>query len=208
MSSPVSLVFNRNVWKFVLAVSIPLSIGYFFWDSQQKAEEEVRKFKLEQKEHPTTDRVSIDNYSMKEIDDNNHIRWQLIANTGVVLPNGKDVELSGVKVEYYDPQTKEMKMRLKAPVGHANQETKYVKLNGDQSTKVLAEGGGFRASHFECAQVELAKNNQFLASGGVIIDWPGVAKVSGDTATGSTDMSSGPKNLKVVGNTHAQIAVR
>lgn len=202
-----SILFNRGVWKFLFAISIPVGIGYFFWYSQEAAKVEVAEYKKEQKEHPTTDHVVINNYSMKEVDDSNSVKWQLTADTGALNPNGKDVDLSGVKVEYFDPKTKELKMRMIAPVGHANQETKYVKLIGDSAHKVSADGGGFRKSHLECAQLELTKQNQFLATGGVIIDWPGVAKVSGTTATGSTDMSAGPKNLKVVGSTHSVVAV-
>jgi hypothetical protein len=206
--SLISFLSNRSLWKFVLAVSIPSAIVYFFWYSQQQAGVAVKEWEAEQKAHPTTDHVVINDYAMKEIDDGNHLRWQLVAKTGTLMPNGKDVELSDVKVDYYDSKSHELKMSMKAPLGHANQETKFVKLTGTKNQRVVAEGGGFKKSHFECAQVELIKKNEFLASGGVIIDWPGVAKVSGSLASGTTDMSAGPKNLKVIGNTHAEIAVR
>jgi hypothetical protein len=100
-----------------------------------------------------------------------------------------------------------MKMRMIAPYGTANQTTKFVKLKGDKGQPVVAEGDGGK-SKFECGYMELTKKNQFVASGGVIIDWPGVAKVSANSATGSTQMAEGPKDLKLIGNTHAQIAVR
>jgi hypothetical protein len=97
-------------------------------------------------------------------------------------------------------------MRLEAPFGSADQQTKYVKLEGGKKGRVVAEGQN--NMKLSSAVVELIKKNEFLASGGVIIDWPGVAKVSGDSASGLTDMSSGPKNFKVVGNTHAEIVMK
>jgi hypothetical protein len=48
------------------------------------------------------------------------------------------------------------------------------------------------------------EKNQFLASGGVNIIWPGVAKVTGNEATGSLK-STDLKNLTIKGNTHAAI---
>lgn len=203
----LSMVFNRNFLKLFVALAIPCGMAYFFWYAQQQANIEVENYKKEQKDHPTLDRMVIKNYNMKEIDDTNTIRWQLTANTGELNPNGHDVELTGVSVEFYDKDTKQLKMRLDAPLGHANQQTKYVKLETDGKQLVKANGDGGK-SHFQCKQVELTKRNQFLATGGVIIVWPGVAKVSGDTATGSTNMASGPKDFKVVGNTHTEIVVK
>jgi hypothetical protein len=203
-----SFLLTRQFWKWMLALAIPGSIAYFFWYSHQQANLEFDKWQVEQKEHPISNSVVIKDYSMKEVDDSNKVRWQLIADTGTLSPNGKDVDLTNVKVEYFDAKSHDLKMRMQAPIGHANQDTKFVKLNCDKKTRVVADGGGFKKSHFECSQVELIKKNEFLASGGVIIDWPGVAKISGSLASGSTDMSSGPKNLKVIGNTHAEIAVR
>ncbi len=206
--SLVSYVFNKKVAQVLLALSIPSGIIYFFTYSQNQADIQLKEFQAQQKAHPKTQNFTIDNYSMKEVDDANRVRWQLKSDQGVLQPNGKDILLKTVTVEYYDQKTGEMKMRMSAPLGEANQQTKYVKLLGDKKTRVTADGGGMRKSHFECSQVELIKKDEFLASGGVIIDWPGVAKVSGSLASGSTDMSSGPKNLKVIGNTHAEIAVR
>jgi lipopolysaccharide export system protein LptC len=201
-----SLVLNRSVWKFVFAMAIPVSIGWFFWYSQQQANFEVEQYKKEQKANPISDELVIQNYAMKEIDDLNRIRWQLVAATGKLKGNGKDVELTDVKVEYFDAQTRALKMRLEAPFGSADQQSKYVKLEGGKNGRVVAEGQN--NMKLSSAVVELIKKNEFLASGGVIIDWPGVAKVSGDSASGMTDMSSGPKNFKVVGNTHAEIVMK
>jgi lipopolysaccharide export system protein LptC len=205
--SVATMVFNRNFAKVIFALAIPASIGYFFWYSQQQANIEVEKYKQEQKNNPTSDSLVIQNYGMKEVDDGNHLRWELTAESGQMMPDGKNVRLDGVVVQYFDPTTKAMKMRLKAPVGLANQETKFVKLEGKDGKKVLAEGEAGKCK-FVCDAVELSKKNQFTATGGVIIEWSGVAKVSGNSATGSTNMAAGPKDFKVVGNTHAEIAVR
>jgi hypothetical protein len=169
--------------------------------------EEWKHYKTEQVQNPTTQQPVIHNYAMKEIDGANNIRWQLKAKQGQFMPNGQDVQLSYVTVEYYDAATKAMKMRLIAPSGFANTATKYVKLNGDSHQKVEADGEGGK-SKLLAETVELTKKNQFNATGGVIIDWPGVAKVSGNSATGSTNMSAGPKDFKIIGNTHAEISVK
>jgi hypothetical protein len=204
--SVASMVMNKSVLKFVAAMAIPGSIAWFFFYSQQQANLEVENYQKEQKANPINEELVINNYAMKEIDDANRVRWQLVAETGTMKSNGKDVELTKVKVEYFDPLTSALKMKLQAPFGTADQQTKNVKLTADKSGPVIAEGEGGK-SKFTCKTVELIKKNQFLASGGVIIDWPGVAHVSGDTASGTTDLSSGPKNFKVVGNTHANIVM-
>ncbi len=205
--SVVAQVFNRGVLKLLLALAIPASIAWFFLYSQQQADKQISDYKKEQKANPTTDRVIIKDYGLKEVDDSNHIRWQLLAAAGVVSPDNQNVTLEDVKVEYYDSATKALKMRLIAPTGTANQSTRYVKLTAPDGKYVIAEGEGGK-SKFQSKVVELIKKNQFLASGGVIIDWPGVAKVSGNSASGSIDLAAGPKNFKIVGNTHAEIAVR
>jgi hypothetical protein len=199
-------VINRGALKLIAALAVPASIGWFFYYANQQANMEVEQFKKEQKDNPIAERVEIKNYGLKEVDDSNQILWQLIAKTGSVDPNGHDVSLEDVKVEYFDKLTHALKMRLTAPIGQANQQTRAVKLFGKDNIYVVAEGGN--QSRFQCKQVELIKKNQFLASGGVIIDWPGVAKVSGNSASGSTDLGAGPKDFKVMGNTHALIMVK
>jgi hypothetical protein len=200
-----SIVLNRNIFKFLIAMAIPAAIGYVFWYSQEQANREVEAYKKEQKARgPIKEEVTINNYAMKEIDDANRVRWQLVASTGKLKENGRDVEMTDVKVEYFDPVTKDLKMRLVAPYGTGDQQTKYVKLMSKDGQKVVAEGQGGKTK-FTSTTVELIKKDQFLATGGVNIDWPGVAKVSGDSATGATNLSGGPKNFKVMGNTHAEI---
>ena len=206
--SVAAIFYNNKAWfKLLAALAIPAGIAYFFWSAQQQANIDIKQVQDEQKANPNTEAVIIKNYGMKEVDGGNRVRWQLKSASGTIQPNGKDVDLEKVVVEYYDPATKEMKMRLSAPKGTANQETKFVQLNGGDGGKVVAEGGQGKCA-FSCQTVELKEKNQFVATGGVIIEWPGVAKVSGNSATGSTNMSAGPKDFKVEGNTHAEIAVR
>jgi LPS export ABC transporter protein LptC len=200
-------VFNRSTIKLVVALAIPSSIGFFFWFSEREATRQIDEYKAMQKANPHSDDIVIKDYTMKEVDDTNRVRWLLSSKTGTIIANGQDVALTGVVVQYFDPTTKALKMKMSAPQGTANQTTKLVKLKGDKTGKVLAEGEGGK-SKFTANSVELTKKNQFVATGGVIIDWPGVAKVSGDSASGSTNMAAGPKDLKIVGNTHAEIAVR
>lgn len=201
------MVLNRNTAKLVGALAVPLLIAYAFWYSKQEAEREWSHWKTDQLNNPTTQQPVIKDYTMKEIDGENHLRWQLKAREGTIMPNGQDVNLSYVTVEYFDSATKALKMRLDAPAGTANATTKYVKLQGDGKQRVHAEGEGGK-SKFVADTVELTKKNQFNATGGVIIEWPGVAKVSGNSAFGSTNMSAGPKDFKIVGNTHAEFQVR
>jgi hypothetical protein len=205
--SVASMVFNRGNLKLLLALAIPGVIGGFFIYAEHEAQRQINEVKGVMREHPLAEELNIENYEMKEVDDTNNVRWQLHSTQGKLHPNGQDVDLKGVTVEFYDKETKALKMRLKAPVGTANQETKFVKLNTDGHTKVYAEGEGGK-NKFQCWHVELDKSNRFKATGDVIIEWPGIAKVSGDSAKGSVNMAAGPKDFQVFGNTHAEIAVR
>jgi hypothetical protein len=195
-------LFSRGVLKLILALSIPLGIAALWIYSQKMANLEVEQYKQEQKINPNTDRISVDNYALREIDDHNHIRWQLVARQGVFEPTNKDVALADVKVEYFDDQ--KLKMRLSAPVGTANETSRYVKLDAQQGKRVVAEGEEGKA-RMEAQKVELTKKNQFVASGGVNIVWTGVAKVTGNSATGSLEKGAALKDLKIIGNTHALI---
>src|SRR6185437_1048235 len=140
--SLTEMVFNRSTIKLVVALSIPSSIGFFFWYSAQEANREILETQKMVKNNPTSDNIVIKDYTMKEVDDSNHVRWLLSAKTGTIIANGQDVALTGVDVTYFDPTTKEQKMRLSAPSGSANQATKFVKLKGNKSGKVMAVGEG------------------------------------------------------------------
>lgn len=201
--SSVSTIFNRGNIKLIVALAIPIGIIWLFIYAQQQAVIEEQKYREEQKVNPTTDSVIVNNYSLKEVDDNNQVRWRLVAKQGVVKPSGHEVSLKEVVVEYFDG--KKLKMRLASPVGEAVEATRYVKLAGADGKRVVAEGEDGKA-RLDAQAVELMKKNQFAASGGVNIEWPGVAKVTGNSATGTIDVGS-LKNLKIVGNTHAVITV-
>ena len=138
--SAISMIFNRNALKLVAALAIPSSIAYFFYFSQQQANRELEQYKKEQATHATSEELVVNDYEMKEVDDSNRLRWLLKSHEGKLMPNGQDVELKGVKVEYYDPTTKALKMSITAPLGVANQTTKYVKLNADKTGRVIADG--------------------------------------------------------------------
>ena len=200
----VSTIFNRGTLKLVLALTIPTLIGWAFVYSQHQANVEVKKFKEEQKVNPTTSQVTVSNYELKEVDDSNHIRWQLLAKEGIADQANQGVILKDVRVEYFDGPT--VKMRLHAPQGMANEANRYVKLSGSEGDPVIAEGEAGK-SRLGAQVVELTKKNQFEASGGVTIVWPEVAKVTGRSAAGTID-GSDLRNLKIVGNTHAEIIVK
>lgn len=190
----------KGYLKVLFALAIPGAlIGLFFY-SQQQANKEVAEYQRHAKEHPSADKISIENYELKEVTDANQMRWQLIAKQGVLEPNTKDVLLRDVTVSYFDGD--QIKMRLSAPAGIANENTHLVKLGADDKHRVIAQGGEGKGT-LDAAKVELKEKNKFLATGGVNIVFPGVAKVSGSTATGSLEKSADLKNFKIVGNTHA-----
>jgi len=199
-----SRVFNKGNLRIVGALAIPVAFILFWFHAQREASMEVKEFKEAQRVHPNTDQTVVKNYELKEVDDSNQLRWLLAANQGVMEPVSRDVSLKEVHVDYYDGKT--LKMRLKAPVGQANELTRKVELNCADGKKVVAEGEGGKAK-LEAAKVELTKKNQFQATGGVNIVWPGVAKVSGNKAEGSL-ASTDLKNLTIMGNTHALIGLR
>ncbi len=196
-------VFGKGTVKLLLALSIPAGIGWVWWASQDMANKEIEEYKTEQKANPASERVTVENYELKEVDDSNQIRWQLTAKEGIADQGSQVVTLKDVKVSYFDPKTHELKMSLAAPSGEAHEQDRYVKLTGNDGGKVIAEGQGGKA-RLEARQVELTKKNHFTATGGVNIIWPEVAKVSGNTATGTMD-SANLQDFKIVGNTHAEI---
>ncbi len=201
--SVASAIFNRGNLKLLVALAIPGLIGWAFVYSQKAADIEVAAVRKAQKENPITDRVVLDNYSLKEVTDSNQIRWQLVAKQGTVQPSGHEVMLKDVTVEYFDGD--KLKMRLNSPVGEAVESTKYVKLESANGRRVVAEGEEGKA-RLEAEKVELKEKNKFLATGGVTIVWPEVAKVTGNYATGTIDVNN-LNNFKIVGNTHAVITV-
>ena len=184
-----------------MALAIPIGLIGFWLYAQHMANVDVEEYKQEQKEHPNSNKIQVDHYELKEIDDANNLKWRLMAMHGESDPETKDVDLVDVNVDYFDG--KKIKMRLSAPTGIANEASKKVELLSTKARRVSCEGEEGK-SQLSANKVELMKKNQFAATGGVNIVWPGVAKVSGDRAEGSlanTDLN----NLKVIGNTHASI---
>ena len=197
-------IFNRSFLKLLLALAIPtLIIGLWFY-AKNEAEREVGITSQAIKKNPLTDKIRVTDYQLKEVDDSNHLKWRLVAMEGISDPATRDVSLKNVNVDYFDGA--KVKMRLSAPVGLANESTRAVELDANKERRVLAEGEEGKAK-LQASRVELMKKNQFQATGGVNILWPGVAKVDGDKAEGSlanTDL----KNMKIRGNTHALIGLR
>jgi lipopolysaccharide-assembly LptC-related protein len=187
----------------LVALSIPVGIALLFWWAQKTADQQIAETQTTLSKTESKDVITLDDYRLKEVDDSNRIRWQLVAKKGIVDQGTQIVTLRDVQVEYYDGD--KIKMRLVSPVGEANQQTKYVKLSGEKGRRVEAEGEDGKAKML-AATVELKEKNKFLASGGVNIVWPQVAKVTGNSATGTVDLADF-KHFKIMGNTHALIFV-
>lgn len=198
----------KSTLKFVVAISIPVGLVWAFMSAQQNADRAVKETQDAIKNNPNVEGMVVKDYELKEIDDSNAVRWALTASEGKMAPNNKDVSLQKVNVKYYDGPN--VKMSITAPSGNANADTKYVKMVSDKTQRVVAEGDAGK-SRFEAQTVELTKKNQFLATGGVIIEWSEVAKVTGNSATGIVD-KSGVKDVTVRGlpgqPTHAVIVCK
>ncbi|CAN5153608.1 hypothetical protein BH10CYA1_BH10CYA1_30750 [soil metagenome] len=190
----------RGVFKFVVALAIPALLIYFWISAQKMADDQVKDFKDEKSKNPDQTATTVTNYELKEVDDANTVKWHLQAKGGTMQAETKDVALVEVKVEYFDGP--KLKMRMSAPTGLANESTRLVKLTSDDKSHVICEGEEGK-SRLEASKVELNKDNQFMATGGVNILWPGVAKVTGDKCTGHLDKGAQFENIKIVGNTHS-----
>jgi hypothetical protein len=192
----------KKLLKLAVGLAIPAGFLWLFISAQKQADVEVKNYHEFQKTHPPAEKITLDNYELKEIDDGNHLKWHLEAKQGTMEPASKDVDLKEVKVKYFDGT--KVKMSLCAPSGVANETTHMVLLTS--SPKELVECEGTEGSAKLLAKkVELNKKNDFTATGGVTIVYPGVAKVTGNTCTGSLAHDTDLKNFKIVGNTHAMI---
>ncbi|MBU6451526.1 MAG: LPS export ABC transporter periplasmic protein LptC [Cyanobacteria bacterium REEB67] len=194
--------FFRSEWfKFVLAAGILGGLVGLLWFADYTAKEETRKYNAELKAHPMAQKITFDDYELKEVDDNNTLRWKLKAKRGVLEPTTKDVILTMINIEYYSEG--KVKMKVIAPEGVVNQLSRQVKLKCNPQVNVVAEGEEGK-SRLETKSLELTKKNQFIATGGVNINMSGVAKVSGDYATGVFGKSE-LQDVKIIGHTHATI---
>ena len=194
---------NRSIVKWIAALAVPAGFSWWFYYAQQQAAHDVEEYKRQQKEHPTNQQISIDNYELKEVDDNDQVHWQLTAKRGVMATKGQIVTLEDINVSYYDGPV--LKMHLAAPIGEANEQTKFVKLSEDKRRKVTCDGEAGKL-HMETRVMELTKNNQFVARGGVNIILPKVARVYGDEASGNINITA-LKDFKVSGNTRASVDI-
>src|SRR5215813_191958 len=98
-------IFNKGTFKLLIALAIPGAIAWAFIHAQQQANFEVDEYQKEQKANPTSEKVTVANYELKEVDDTNQIRWQLLAKQGTIEPGAQAVALERVKVEYFDGKT-------------------------------------------------------------------------------------------------------
>ena len=193
-------VFNVGVLKLVLALGILFGIVGLVYYAHNQADKELKEFAKEKKQE-ANDSVVVDNYELKEIADDNTTHWLLTAKKGTMEPSSKDVDLEDVKVNYY--KEGKVSMTLAAPSGKANELTRVIKLHSVGDTKVSVTGDEKQAQ-LETKELELTKNNQFVATGGVNIMWPGVAKVTGSNARGSF-VKGALQKLIISGNTHALV---
>ncbi|MBX9877439.1 MAG: LPS export ABC transporter periplasmic protein LptC [Candidatus Obscuribacterales bacterium] len=196
-------IINARVIKLIVAIAIPAGMVWGFMSAQKHADKEIAEFHTNQTADPTKQNVEIKGYELKEVDDQNNVRWQLKADLGTRDNNTHMVNLTGITVEYY--KDGQVKMKLSAPTGEANEQTNHVKLASSSGHRVVAEGDGGK-THMETSSLELSKNNQFIATDGVNINLPGVAKISGNRAEGNINISE-LNNFKIIGNTHAEIVV-
>lgn len=193
--------FNRNSSKLIGALAIPSVIISFWFYAQNEANRQVKEFNQAQKVNPNTDETTISNYELKEVDDNNQVRWLLQAKSGTMQPLTHDVNLTDVHVDYMDGKI--VKMRLSAPIGQTNEITRLVRLTGEGKKQVTAFGEEGKVK-LEAGKIELDKKNQFQATGNVNIIWSNAARVIGDLACGVLGADN-LNNVKIIGHTHALI---
>ena len=190
----------RALLKLGLALAIPTVLIGGFMYSQREANKQLEEYQKSQKEHPAAQAMTVDNYELKEIDDTNQVKWHLVAAHGTMEPDSRDVDLTDVKMKCFDGD--KVKLAFSAPAGVANEVTHLVTLDSAGKSLVECEGSGGSAK-ITARRVELNKKNQFTATGGVTIVYPGVAKVTGNSMVGSLEKSADLKNFKITGNTHA-----
>ena len=188
--------------KLLLALGILMGLSGFIYYAHLGAEQQWKEFQDSKDEKTLSNNIVVDNYELKEVDSNNQTRWHLQAKKGVRQPNTRLVDLKEVEVKYYANGA--VSLKLSAPVGQANEISRKILLTSNKSGKVLGIGVE-KQTRMETEKMELTKKNQFIATGGVNIDWPGVAKVTGNEAEGVMSATKFIDHLKIRGNTHAQL---
>lgn len=193
-------IFKTDAFKLVLALAIlGIIVGLMFY-AQKQAEKEEKEYEANRKANPTADKISIDNYNLSEVDGENKVKWKLTAKSGV-FEKDKNVHLTDIVMQYFDGD--QVKMQVSAPIGVANEDSREVKLDSTSKQPVVAEGEQGK-SRMETKRLELTKKNGFKATGGVNIVVAGVAKVTGDMASGVLGKAD-LDGFKITGHTHAII---
>lgn len=191
--------------KLLLALGIAAGLVGAIYYAQQEANRQMAEFEqTKDKDGAMGEEVAVKEYELKEVDENNQLRWQLKAASGILEPRTKDVDLKGIEVKYYNEG--QVSLNIQAPVGKANELTHIILLKSDKDNKVLAMGVS-NQTKMEVAEMELNKKNQFKATGGVNIEWPGVAKVTGDSAEGVISQVKLIEHIVLRGNTHSTIGM-
>lgn len=188
--------------KLLLALGILMGLSGFIYYAQLEAEKQMDEFERTKDPKTMSNNIVVNDYQLKEVDANNQPRWHLQAKKGVRQPNTRLVDLENVEVKYYADGA--VSLKLSAPIGQANEISRKIKLTSNKSGKVLGIGVE-KQTRMETKEMVLTKKNQFLATGGVNIDWPGVAKVTGDKAEGIMSATKFIDHLIIRGNTHAQL---
>ncbi len=199
-SSTMTWLFRSEYFKLFLALGILGTLAGLMFYAQYQADKEEKEYQANRAQNPTAERVSVDNYELKEVDDSNRLRWKLSAKSGI-FEKDKKIHLTDICMQYFDGE--KVKMKVIAPTGLANETNRQVELTSSDKQKVVAEGEEGK-SRLETSRLELTKKNGFKATGGVNIVWSGVAKVTGDYATGVFGKKE-LEDLKIIGNTHAII---
>lgn len=190
----------KNTIRFLGALAIPSLIVWGFVSAQKGAENEYNSLTSEMKEHPTSTKTETTEFELKELDDNNAVRWHLTGKKGTTAEM-KVVDVTDVKMRYFDGPN--VKMEIIAPLGNVDVSNRYVKMKSAKGQRVSGIGDGGK-NKFDAETIELDKQNQFIATGGVKIDWSDVALVTGEMAKGKMS-KDGIQNVKVIGHTHAII---
>ena len=188
--------------KLALALGILFGlVGWIFY-AQKQAEIQYKTFEETKDDATFSSDTVVNDYELKEVDGNQQKQWELTAKKGIREKTTKDVKLEKVEVKYYNEG--KLSLQLSAPVGQANEISRKVTLTSNETQKVKGIGVEKQTS-IETKEMVLTKNNQFKASGGVNIEWPGVAKVKGNSAEGVMSATQFIEQLVIRGNTHAQL---
>ena len=191
--------------KFMLAIGILLGLSGFIYFSNKEANKQWKEFgETKDNDSAMSDEIWVQKYEMKEVDDTEKIHWILKAEKGLMDPKTKDINLNGIEVKYYNEG--EVSMTISSPVGQANEISRKILLTSNEKGKVIGIGAT-KNTRLETSELKLEKKNKFIATGGVSIVWPGVAKVTSKTAEGEMSPTKFVDNLVLRGNVHTRLGM-